>query len=82
MTELTPTRDWVRMKENIQKAVGSLEVCWKCQQVSECQKYVLGNMVMVWLCRGCLTELERPRLGSGADRRRPIRRKTPATDLL
>ena len=81
MTELTPTKDWIEMRENIQKAIGSLEICWKCQRVSECQKYVLGNMVIVWLCRGCLTELERPRPDRPADHRHIPRRKAPAAAL-
>ena len=58
MTELTPAKDWVRMRDNIQQAVLSLDVCWKCQRVTECQKYILGNMVLVWLCQGCLEEME------------------------
>ncbi|MBI4459747.1 MAG: hypothetical protein HY648_06785 [Acidobacteria bacterium] len=82
MTELTPTRDWIAMKENIQKAISSLEVCWKCQQVSECQKYVLGNLVMVWLCNGCLADLERPRLDRRIANRPAVRRKTKTPDLL
>ena len=61
MTELTPAKDWVRMRENIQRAVLSLEVCWKCQRVTECQKYILGNMVLVWLCQGCQENREEPR---------------------
>ncbi|OFW22573.1 MAG: hypothetical protein A3H27_06445 [Acidobacteria bacterium RIFCSPLOWO2_02_FULL_59_13] len=58
MTELTPAKDWVRMRDNIQRAVLSLDICWKCQRVTECQKYILGNMVLVWLCQGCLEEME------------------------
>lgn len=61
MTELTPAKDWVRMRENIQRAVLALEVCWKCQRVTECQKYILGNMVLVWLCQGCQENMEEPR---------------------
>ena len=60
MRELTPVRDWVQMRENVRRAIQALEVCWRCQRVSECQKYVLGNMVLVWLCPGCLTELYQP----------------------
>ena len=82
MTELTPTKDWIEMRENIQKAIGSLEVCWKCQRVAECQKYVLGNMVMVWLCRKCLTELERPRLDRHGDHHHTPRRKAKTPGLL
>ena len=52
MTELTTTQEMMEMRENIRRAVGSLEVCWRCQKVSECQKYILGNLVLVWLCGG------------------------------
>ena len=73
MTELTPAKDWVAMRENIRRAVSSLEVCWRCQRVSECQKYVLGNMVLVWLCQGCLTEMEQARLSPPKNRHRSFR---------
>ena len=60
MTKLTPTHEWVEMRDNIRRAVNSLDVCWRCQRVSECQKYVLGNLVLVWLCGGCMSEMEQP----------------------
>ena len=60
MRELTPVKDWVQMRENVRRAIQALEVCWRCQRVSECQKYVLGNMILVWLCPACLTELHQP----------------------
>ena len=62
MTELTPVQDWIEMRENIRRAVGALEVCWRCQRVSECQRYILGNLVLVWLCPGCLKEMEQPQM--------------------
>ncbi|MBI4461108.1 MAG: hypothetical protein HY648_13760 [Acidobacteria bacterium] len=74
MTELTPAKDWVRMRDNIQRAVLSLEVCWKCQRVTECQKYILGNMVLVWLCPCCLEEMEEPRPEQPRVRRRKAQR--------
>ena len=57
---MTPVQDWMRLRENVRRAVKELEMCWRCQRISECQKYVLGNMVMVWLCKGCRTELAQP----------------------
>ena len=62
MTELTPVQDWVEMRENIRRAVSALEVCWRCQRVSECQRYILGNLVLVWLCPDCLKEMEQPQM--------------------
>lgn len=70
MRELMPVKDWIQMRENIRRAVSSLEVCWRCQRVSECQKYILGNLVLVWLCQGCLAEMERPQVPPPPPRRR------------
>lgn len=69
MQNPTVNRDLMEMRNNIRQAVNSLEVCWKCQNVSECNKYVLGHTVLVWLCTGCLSEMEkqqpeRPRVRS------------------
>ena len=58
MHSLTARKEWTEMRENINRAVHSLEVCWKCQNVSECQKYVLGHTVLIWLCEGCLQQME------------------------
>ena len=60
MREITPVKDWMALRENVRRAVKELEICWRCQRVSECQKYVLGNMVMVWLCNGCRADLAQP----------------------
>lgn len=56
----TARKEWIEMRDNVRRAVLSLEVCWKCQRVSECLKYVLGQTVLVWLCNECLTEMEKP----------------------
>lgn len=65
MSELAYTKNQTQeckaMRDNIRRVVESLEVCWKCQRVSPCQKYVLGNVVLVWLCKGCVQEMEQPR---------------------
>ncbi len=70
MTELIPAKDWIRMRENVRRAVSALEVCWRCQRVSECQKYILGNLVLVWLCGECLGEMEQPKLSRSRRRSR------------
>jgi hypothetical protein len=57
---MTETEDLLEMRENVRRAVSSLDVCWRCQRVSECQKYILGNLVLVWLCKGCIGEMEQP----------------------
>ncbi|OFV96310.1 MAG: hypothetical protein A3H28_07770 [Acidobacteria bacterium RIFCSPLOWO2_02_FULL_61_28] len=81
MPEVTPVKDWVKLRENVRRAIGALEVCWRCQRVSECQKYILGNMVLVWLCGGCLTEVHHPQCGRPQTRNRvPHFRKTVSPD--
>ena len=60
MTELTSVEDLAEMRENVRRAVSSLDVCWRCQRVSECQKYILGNLVLVWLCQSCMGDMEQP----------------------
>ncbi len=58
MENVMAPSEWIQMRENIRRVVGSLEVCWRCQRVSECRKYILGNSV--WLCNVCLGEMKRP----------------------
>ena len=70
MTELMPAKDWIQMRENVRRAVSALEVCWRCQRVSECQKYILGNLVLVWLCGECLGEMEQPKVSRNRRRSR------------
>ena len=40
-------------KERIRQAVLALEICWRCQRITECEQYLAGNQVSVWLCRSC-----------------------------
>lgn len=46
------------MRENVRRAVEALEVCWRCQNVCECKRHILGNLVLIWLCHGCLRDME------------------------
>lgn len=81
MQPLTTGKELVQMQENVRRAVQALELCWRCQRVSECQKYILGNMVLVWLCPGCLTELYQPASGpSKRHNRSTASRKTVSPD--
>jgi hypothetical protein len=80
MRQVKEGQEMVEMKANVRRAVESLELCWRCQRVSECQKYVLGNLVLVWLCPSCLMELhqsgcasERPRTRSPRSRKAPVK---------
>ena len=79
MQQLTAGKELVQMQENVRRVVQSLELCWRCQRVSECQKYILGNMVLVWLCAGCLSELHQPTGGPSKRRSRPTASRKPVS---
>ncbi len=70
MIEELTNKNLMEIRENVQRVVGSLEVCWRCQNVSECQKHILGNLVLVWLCGGCVSQMETPQVSK---RRKKIR---------
>jgi len=46
-------RELLEMRGNIRRAVDSLEVCWSCQNVSECDASVVDDGPPVWLCDDC-----------------------------
>ena len=77
MRDFTAVKEWNEMRDNIRRVVESLEVCWKCQRVSECQKYVLGQTVVVWLCKACLSSMEKPSLDRAKSRFRVPLRDVP-----
>jgi len=52
--EMTELRE---MRDNVRRVVESLEVCWRCQHVCECKRHILGNLVLIWLCHGCLRDM-------------------------
>ena len=43
----------IEERANIRRAVLALEICWRCQRVTECRQVVLGEMVATWLCSSC-----------------------------
>lgn len=61
----------LEMRENVRRVVESLDVCWRCQNVTECRRHVLGNLVLVWLCAGCLQEMEHLQVERQPRARRP-----------
>ena len=48
-------RELLEMRGNIRRVVDSLEVCWSCQHVSECEPVVVDDGPPVWLCGECAT---------------------------
>ena len=79
MKNLTANKEWVEMRDNIRRAIHSLDVCWKCQKVSECHKYILGHTVLVWLCKGCLIEMEKPLPERSKNRSKATAQNFPAS---
>lgn len=49
---------FVEERTQIRQAVFALEICWRCQRVSECIRYLLGNSVLAWLCQKCYRAME------------------------
>ena len=79
MTKLMVGTEWVEMRDNIRRAVLSLEVCWKCQRVAECSKHILGQTVLVWLCNGCQSQMEKPQPERPKGRNRSAAPHAPRT---
>ena len=42
------------LRENVLRTVNSLELCWGCERVCECEEWAVKQEVVVWLCRDCL----------------------------
>ncbi|MBI3894602.1 MAG: hypothetical protein HY313_01590 [Acidobacteria bacterium] len=59
MTEmLEEVQELVQMRENIRRHVDSLELCWSCQRVSECEKKMVDDSAPVWLCGECREQIQ------------------------
>ena len=70
-TQVMSPQTLLEMKENVRRTVESLDVCWRCQNVTECRRHVFGNLVLVWLCTGCLADMDQ------LNAERPQRTKRP-----
>ena len=51
------TRELRQMREEVSRVVNSLELCWDCKRVCECEQWVVNESVPVWLCVECLPEV-------------------------
>lgn len=58
-------RELKEMRENIRHCVDSLEMCWSCQRICECEQQVVDDAAPVWLCWDCLARI---RAGHGSER--------------
>jgi len=50
-------REFHRMKQNVSRCVNSLELCWSCERICECEQWLANEAVPVWLCMECLSEV-------------------------
>jgi len=46
-----------QMRENICRSVNSLELCWGCDRICECERWLINESLPVWLCHECLVEV-------------------------
>jgi len=59
-------KELIAMRHNIREKVGLLELCWSCQNVSECRQWLINESIPVWLCGKCVEEVSyRMTEGSG-----------------
>ena len=50
---LTEVEEISHMKDNIRRSVDSLELCWSCERVAECEPSAVDDGPPVWLCAEC-----------------------------
>ena len=50
-------KELITMRHNIREKVGLLELCWSCQNVSECRQWLINESIPMWLCAGCVEEV-------------------------
>ncbi len=48
----------MKIRMNVRKSVESLELCWACQRICECEHRMVENGPAVWLCHECLQRLQ------------------------
>lgn len=46
-----------QLRDNICRTVNSLELCWGCERICECEQWLVNEAVPVWLCIHCLSEV-------------------------
>lgn len=56
---LTEFRELISIRENVRQSVESLELCWSCQRVCECEQWLVNEAVPLWLCGKCVVEVSR-----------------------
>lgn len=46
-----------QLRDNICRTVNSLELCWGCERICECEQWLVNEAVPIWLCIECLSEV-------------------------
>ena len=41
------------MKENVRRSILALELCHRCERITECEPTLADDAPPVWLCRHC-----------------------------
>lgn len=54
---LAEFRELISIRENVHRSVESLELCWFCERICNCEQWLLNEAVPVWLCGECVGEV-------------------------
>ncbi len=46
-------KELIRIEENVRRNANALELCSRCEKISECQQAVCDDGLPVWLCADC-----------------------------
>ena len=52
---LSQNQELREMRDNVCRVVYSLELCWHCERICECERWAVNQAVAVWLCSECLS---------------------------
>jgi len=47
-------RELIGIRENVRHSVESLELCWSCERICECEQWLVNGVVSLWLCGECV----------------------------
>jgi hypothetical protein len=47
------------LRENVSRIVQSLELCWGCERICQCEQWIVKQEVALWLCKDCLSSVSR-----------------------
>ena len=45
------------MRNHVSRTVNSLELCWGCERICECEEWLINEAVPVWVCIDCLAKV-------------------------